>query len=522
VDVLHHDVLAALVRTGVVDTDDVLVLEPGDNRGLTVESSDEFCICSGELVSQDLHGDPTLQALILGQPDFGDATGSEQALEPVSSIYDFRRVQNEVKPGELISRERNAELALLAGAFAFIALAWRSLDAAAFATPSDTGRIVTQFALSALAGNVILRLIVPRAPAQAYAIACFLAAVGLAFVIRLAPDSAQDQANWVSVGIVAFGACAWLGRRHELLRRYTYTSGAIALGLLVFTGLFGTTINGARLWVVVAGQTIQTTELIKFFVVIFLAGYLAERGAVLATPKIKLGTRTYSNLPYLVPLIALLFATIAALALLRDLGSIALLVLLSVSMVFLATGRARYLAGGLALLAITGFAGYFAFNHAQVRIDVWLNPGNDPAGSGYQTLQSTYAIQAGGITGEGLGLGQPDAIPAAATDYIFSAIAEELGLAGAIGIIMLYVTLLYAGLHASLRAPTQFGRLLCTGVSLIFAIQAAVIIGGNLRVIPTTGITLPFISYGGSSLVVNFALLGLLCGIAGLRQSDSS
>ncbi|MGE3074107.1 MAG: FtsW/RodA/SpoVE family cell cycle protein [Dehalococcoidia bacterium] len=427
-----------------------------------------------------------------------------------------------MNPGGLLARERNTELALLAGAFAFIALAWRSLDAAAITAPGGTGRIVTQFALSALAGNVALRIVAPRAPGQVYAVACFLTAVGLAFVIRLVPDSAQDQANWISFGVLVFACAAWLGTRHDILRRYTYTSGALALGLLVMTGLVGTTINGARLWITVGGQSIQTTELIKFFVVIFLAGFLAERGAVLASPRIRLGNRTYSNLPYLVPLIALLLATIAALALLKDLGSIALLVLLAVSMLVLATGRLRYLGVGLGILALTGAAGYFAFSHAQVRVDAWLHPGDDPAGIGYQALQSTYAIQAGGVTGEGLGLGQPNSIPAAATDYIFSAICEEIGFAGAIGVVLLYVLLLFAGLHASLRATNSFGRLLCTGISLLLAIQAAVIIAGNLRMIPTTGITLPFISYGGSSLVVNFALLGLLCGIAGARQSDSS
>ena len=150
------------------------------------------------------------------------------------------------------------------------------------------------------------------------------------------------------------------------------------------------------------------------------------------------------------------------------------------------------------------------------------DPGDDPAGTGYQAMQATYAIQAGGITGQGLGLGQPETIPAAATDYVFSAVAEELGLAGAFGVALLYVLLLYAGLQASLRAETTYGRLLCTGIALLLAIQAAVIIAGNLRLIPTTGITLPFVSYGGSSLVVNFGLLGLLCGIAGKPQSDSS
>jgi cell division protein FtsW (lipid II flippase) len=427
-----------------------------------------------------------------------------------------------MRAGEVFARERNLELLLLSGSLGFIVLAWYSLDAAAFTFPIGTTRILTQFAISALAGNLALRFIAPRASGQAFAVACFLTSVGLAFVIRLAPDSAQDQANWVSVGIVAFAAFAWLGRHHRLLARYTYTSGAAALALLVVTGLAGETINGARLWIVVGGQTIQTTEIIKLIVVLFLAGYLAERGTVLAAPRIRLGGRTYSNLPYLVPLVVLLFATVAALALLRDLGSIALLVLVAISMLYVATGRGRYLVVGGALLLATAVLGYLAFDHVQVRIETWLDPGADPGGAGYQTMQATYAIQAGGVTGEGLGLGQPDSIPAAVTDYVYSAIAEELGLAGAAGVALLYLVLLFAGLRAASQCPDSYGRLLCAGVSLLLAIQAAVIIAGNLRLIPTTGITLPFVSYGGSSLVVNFALLGLLAGISSSAQSTRS
>jgi len=423
-----------------------------------------------------------------------------------------------MKPSEVFAGERNLEAALLAACLAFIWLAWYALDAAAFAVPAGTGRIVTQFAVSVLAGNIALRMIAPRATAQAFAIACFLASIGLAFVIRLAPDSAQDQANWISAGVLAFAAMAWFGRRSEVLRRYTYTSGVLALGLLVFTGLFGETIQGARLWVTVAGQTIQTTELIKLFLVLFLAGFLADRGTILATPRVTFGGRTYSSFPYLVPLAALLLATIAALALLRDLGSIALIVLLTVAMLYVSTGRLRYFLGGIGMLALTAMLGYLVFDHAEARINTWLNPSDDPADAGFQTLQSTYAIQAGGITGEGLGLGQPDAIPAAVTDYVFSAIAEELGLAGATGVVALYVLLLYTGLRTAALATANYSRLLCAGISLLLAVQAAVIIAGNLRLIPTTGITLPFVSYGGSSLVVNFALLGLLAGISGARQ----
>ena len=426
-----------------------------------------------------------------------------------------------MKPAGLLSPERNLELALLLIGLAFVGLGWRALDAAEFPVPAATGRIVTQFTVSVMLAHIALRMLAPRTPVQPLAVSAFLAGLGLIFVIRLVPEAAQDQANWITIGVVAFAVFVELGRRHELLARYTYTFGAVALGLLVLTGLIGEDINGARLWITVAGQTIQTTELIKLFVLLFLAGYLADRGTVLASPKVTFGGRTYSNLPYLVPLLLVLLATIGALALLKDLGSVALLVLLGVCMLYMSTGRARYLVGGVVLLAVTGALGYLAFDHAQVRIDAWLDPQATADTSGYQTLQATYAIQAGGVTGEGLGLGQPDAIPAVSTDYVFSAITEELGMAGAVGVVLLYVLFLYAGVRAALAAGTSYGRLLGVGVALLIAIQAGVIVAGNLRLIPTTGITLPFVSYGGSSLVVNFALLGLLMGLAADRRQTS-
>lgn len=412
------------------------------------------------------------------------------------------------------SRERNIEVLLLTGAAAFAVLGWYALRAAEFALPANTGRILTQFAASGVIAHVAVRVLAPRARPEILAVSAFLAAVGLVFVIRLAPDVARDQANWVSVGVVAFGAGLWAGTRYARLKRYTYTAGVAGLGVLLATGLFGTTINGARLWVEVAGQSVQTTELIKVFLIIFLAGYLADSASVLASPTLRLGDRTYSGAAYLVPLAAVLIGAVGALALLRDLGSIAILLLLAIGGLYVATGRARFVAGGLALLATTGLVGYLAFDHAQVRIDTWLDPGADPAGAGYQTMQATYAIQAGGITGAGPGLGQPDVVPAAPTDYVFTAIAEELGLAGAAGVALLYVAFLYGGLRVAAEAGDTYGRLLGATIALLMAIQAAVIIAGNLRVIPTTGITLPFVSYGGSSLVVNFGLAGLLAGIS--------
>jgi cell division protein FtsW len=182
--------------------------------------------------------------------------------------------------------------------------------------------------------------------------------------------------------------------------------------------------------------------------------------------------------------------------------------------IYLATGRARYVAVGLVLLALTGVAGYMLFDHAEARIDTWLDPQRDAQGSGYQTLQSSYAIQAGGITGEGLGLGEADVIPAAPTDYVFSGIAEELGMTGALMVVLMFALLVASGLRIAARAEDAFGRMLASCIALLVGIQALIIIAGNLRLIPTTGITLPLISYGGSSVVVNLILIGLLCAIA--------
>ncbi|MDZ7728131.1 MAG: FtsW/RodA/SpoVE family cell cycle protein [Dehalococcoidia bacterium] len=396
----------------------------------------------------------------------------------------------------------------------FAYLGWQALETAAFTLPADTQAILTQFAITALAGHLALRVACPEAPGQPYAVAMMLAAIGLIFVFRLAPEETQDQANWISLGTVLLVAGVVAGYRYEVLRRYKYTAALGALFLLFVTGLFGETINGARLWIHVAGNSVQTTEFIKVGLVIFLAGYLADQASVLSMPRLRFGGRSYSALPYLVPLLVTWFAMIAALALLRDLGSVALLLGLAAGAIYIATGRLRYLVWSVAILVLTGAAGYLLFDHAQVRIDTWLDPFESPQGAGFQTAQSTFAIQAGGITGEGLGQGRPGVIPAAPTDYVYSAIAEELGLVGALAVVALFALLVVSGLRIALRSRDTFGAMLASCISLLIGIQALIIIGGNLRLIPTTGITLPLVSYGGSSIVVNLILLGLLLGIA--------
>ena len=431
-----------------------------------------------------------------------------------NDIGDVQTVTAFQAGGGIRSGERNRELLLLFASVAFLAVAWEALDAAAVPMPPASARILTQFAVVALGGHLGLRIVAPRAAGLPYAVAMMLTAIGVAFVARLEPELAQDQVNWVTLGVILMVIAAGVSRRYPVLRNYKYTAALLAVALLVITGLFGETRYGARLWVNVAGQSVQTTELIKVLLVVFLAGYFADEASVLATTKVRFGGRTYSTLPYLVPLVLTLLLAMAALALLKDLGTIALLLLLSVAGLYVASGRVLFVLGGILLLASTGLFGYMAFDHAERRIDVWLDPYADEADAGYQTLQSLYAIQAGGVTGEGLGRGDPDVIPAVTTDYIFAAIGEELGLAGAVGVVMLYVLLLFAGLRVALELPDAYGRLLAACIALLIAIQAAVIIAGNLRIIPTTGITLPFVSYGGSSLIVNFVLIGVLLGVS--------
>jgi cell division protein FtsW (lipid II flippase) len=188
-------------------------------------------------------------------------------------------------------------------------------------------------------------------------------------------------------------------------------------------------------------------------------------------------------------------------------------------MLYLATGRLRFAAAGLGLVLATGFIGYLVFGHVQARVDAWLDPHADPSGTGYQSLQATYAVNAGGITGAGLGRGMPAVVPAASTDYVYTAVAEELGLAGAAGVALAFLILVHAGLRVAAESPDTYDRFLSAAVALLIGIQAAVIIAGNLRLIPTTGITLPFVSYGGSSLVVNLGLVGLMLGVSHASRS---
>ncbi len=407
----------------------------------------------------------------------------------------------------LLSEDRNFELITVAGALGFLALGIVALSRSPAGAPEASTVVFAHVAATFALLHLGLRLLNPSARAILPAPA-LLTSLGLLFVMRLAPEVAGDQATWVSVGAAAALLGAWAGGHRRWLRRFTYTWGLLTLVLLALTGIFGRTINGARLWVVVAGQSVQTTELIKVLLVLFMAGYLSRESAVL---RVEPAWRSWR---YLVPLGVFFVATLAALALLRDLGTMAILAATAVLLLWATTGRTSYLLFGILLLAASGLLGFELFSHVRARVDAWLHPFDDPLGTGYQTVQATFALANGGVTGVGPGFGMPDVIPAAPTDYVFAAIVEELGAAGGTAVVLLFLVWLVAGLQVARGALDEFDRALALGITLLLAIQAAVILAGNLRLIPATGVTLPFVSYGGSSLVVNFGLVGLLSGLS--------
>ncbi len=308
-------------------------------------------------------------------------------------------------------------------------------------------------------------------------------------------------------------------RDHRSLDAYTYTIGLIGVVFLLLPVVpgIGRTINGARLWVQIGPLNFQPAEIGKVLIVVFLASYLAARKELLAVATRRIGPVRLPEPRYMGPLLVAWLLSLAILFMERDLGSSLLFFGIFVIMLWTATGRGAYLFLGLLLFAAGAFIGYMTFAHVQDRIDIWLNalePQNVQKFGYGQLAQASFAMATGGIAGTGLGQGYPDLIPFASTDFIFAAIGEELGLFGTTALLLLYVVLMGRGFRAALSRQDAFSKLLAVGLTSVLALQTFIIVGGVTRVIPLTGITLPFVSYGGSSLVANFVLLALLVRIS--------
>jgi cell division protein FtsW (lipid II flippase) len=322
--------------------------------------------------------------------------------------------------------------------------------------------------------------------------------------------------------VVLFIAVLVVVRDHRILQRFTYTAmlGGLVLLLLPLLPVIGTTINGARIWIHVAGFSFQPGELAKLALLVFFAGYLVIKRDVLALASRRVAGIDLPRGRDLGPIIVAWAASLAVLVFERDLGTSLLFFGAFVALLYVATERLSWLLIGLALFLSGSFLAWSLFAHVKQRVDIWLDPTahyNDAIGGSYQLLQGLYGMGTGGILGKGLGQGRPDIVPYANTDFIVAAIGEELGLTGLMAVLLVYAIVVQRGLRTSIGVRDAFGKLLAAGLSFSMALQVFVVVGGVTRLIPLTGLTMPFLSYGGSSLVSNWALVAVL-----LRISDAA
>ncbi len=351
-------------------------------------------------------------------------------------------------------------------------------------------------------------------------IAALLTGWGLIEVARLAPGFLIRQVVWLIVGTIALIAITWSPSNLKWLRRYRYTWLLGGLLLLALTFVIGVNPEGSglRLWLGgLAGVFFQPSEILKLLFVAFLASYLAEKREVAQSLQIE--HQRFLTAPYLAPLIAMWAVALILLIGQQDLGTAILLYLTFLVMLYLASSQPRYLLVGLLLLIVAGAIGVQLIGRVHSRVSTWIDPWTDSAGSSYQIVQSLIALGSGGAIGSGLGQGSPDIIlPAVHTDMPLAAIGEEFGLIGTLAVVICFSLLTLRGLRAALRARTTFGQLLAAGVATSIGVQAWIIMAGNANLAPLTGVTLPFVSYGGSSLLISFLAIGLLSQISADRD----
>jgi len=350
-----------------------------------------------------------------------------------------------------------------------------------------------------------------------------LAGFGLLVVQRLhAPLAARDAAYaglaqrhliYLAAGLAVLWGTVVLLRRLEWLSRYKYTWLLLSLALLAATFLFGEEIYGAKLWLRVGPFQAQPSEIAKITLVTFLAGYLDDKRELVGSSW-RFGPFHLPPVPYLLPMALMGAASLAVLVVQNDLGSALLFFGVFLAMLYVASGRLVYVTLGLVAFAGACWAAYRLFDRIGIRVQNWLDPWQDPLDTGYQQIQSDYALASGGLLGVGLGKGEPYHIPAVQTDFVFSALGEELGLLGTLGVLALYLLLVMRAFAVGLRTEDGFARLVAVGLATVLGLQTLIILGGVMRLIPLTGITLPFVSYGGSSLVTNFLIVGLLLRIS--------
>lgn len=436
---------------------------------------------------------------------------------------------------------RNAELVLLVLALA-IAIGADTLVSLNLNQPLGSAFLTRSivFAALPLALHVVLRLRAKYADPVMLPVVTALNGVGLAMIHRLdlanRDDAASRQLVWMAVAVVAAGAVLWVLRDHRVLRRYTYISlvvSAILLVLPLVPGL-GQEINGARVWITVGFGSFQPGEIAKITLAVFFAGYLSTNRDLILLAGKKIGPLQFPRARDLAPMLVAWLIGLAILVMQRDIGMSVMFFTLFMVMIYVATSRASWILIGLAMVVAGGVFAYQTMGHVQARVDGWRNA-FDPevfnaAGGSWQIVQGLFGLANGGLFGTGLGLGRPDLVTYANSDMIVAALGEELGLIGVVALVLLYVILVSRGMRAALGSRDAFGKLLACGLAFALAVQCFVIMGGVTRLIPLTGLTTPFLSAGGSSLLANWIIVALLLLISNaarrpaptgpLRESD--
>jgi cell division protein FtsW len=391
----------------------------------------------------------------------------------------------------------------------------------------DLARYAVAYLALFAGAHLAIRRFTPYADPLLLPVVAVLNGLGLVVIHRLdlaaSPTSkglggtANQQVLWTLVGVVAFSLVIVFLHDHRILARYGYICGLTGLILLVIPAVLPNSMseqNGAKIWIQLPGFSIQPAEFSKILLLIFFAAVLvAKRSLFTSAGKHFLGM----DLPRprdLAPLLVAWIASVGVMVFEKDLGTSLLLYASFLVIVYVATDRFSWVVIGLALFAAGSVAAYYIFAHVRVRVETWLDPFADPDGAGYQTVQSLFSFATGGIFGTGLGNGQPGTVPAASTDFITAAIGEELGLVGLAAVLMLYAIVIIRGLRTAIAVRDSFGKLLAAGLASTLAIQLFIVVGGVTRLIPLTGLTTPWMSYGGSSLLANYVLLAILVRIS--------
>ncbi len=424
---------------------------------------------------------------------------------------------------------RNAELFLLGFAALITTVALLLVEAnQEQGLHWDLAQYTVAYLVLFIGAHVAVRRFAPYADPLLLPLVALLNGLGLVMIHRLdlaegettaqgLGGTANQQMLWTLVGVLGFSVVVIFLRDHRMLSRYGYVCGLTGLILLAIPAILPRSLseqNGAKIWIQFPGFSIQPAEFSKILLLIFFASVLVSKRSLFTS----VGTHVLGmDLPRprdLAPLLAAWIASVGVMVFEKDLGTSLLLYASFLVMVYIATERFSWVVLGLALFAAGSVVAYFLFDHVRDRVQTWRDPFADPEGAGYQMMQSLFSFATGGIFGTGLGNGQPGTVPAASTDFIIAAIGEELGLVGLSAVLMLYTIVIIRGLRTAIAVRDSFGKLLAAGLATTLAIQLFIVVGGVTKLIPLTGLTTPWMSYGGSSLVANYVLLAILVRIS--------